>query len=160
MTCVRITRVHHPLQGHSLEVLGQMHCRGRLELLLVLPDGSKSLVPAAWTDYAADTPHGAGTVAAQCEVLAAPEDLMAARVVVSALLAPTISVPEQAARQFPSKEDHRAARPTQSAPQPLPAPSIQLIGQLPPQQVQEALAQLARLIAKMTTAHREETDDE
>ncbi|MEU6325021.1 hypothetical protein [Streptomyces sp. NPDC047009] len=36
----------------------------------------------------------------------------------------------------------------------------QLIGQLPPPQVQEALTQLARLIAKMTAAHREEADDE
>jgi hypothetical protein len=45
-------------------------------------------------------------------------------------------------------------------PEQLPAPPNQLIGQLPPQELQEALAQLARLIAKMTTAHREETDDE
>jgi hypothetical protein len=26
MTCVRVTREHHPLQDHSLQVLGQMHC--------------------------------------------------------------------------------------------------------------------------------------
>lgn len=116
MTCVRVTRQHHPLQDHSLEVLGQMHCRGRLELLLVLPDGSKSLVPAAWTDYAADSQPGAGIGTVACGVLAAPENLLAARVVVSALVTRTIDGPEQAARQVPSKEDNRAARPTQSAP--------------------------------------------
>lgn len=42
----------------------------------------------------------------------------------------------------------------------LPPPPNQLIGQLPPQELQEALAQLAHLIAKVTTARREETDDE
>ena len=47
---MRITRVRHPLQGRSLRVLGGMRRHGVVELLLVLPDGSKSLVPAAWTD--------------------------------------------------------------------------------------------------------------
>ncbi len=116
MICVHITRDHHPLQGRSLQVLGQMHCRGRLELLLVLPDGSKSLVPAAWTDYAADSQPGAGAEPAECGVLGALADLAEARVVVSALLARTIDQPEQAARHLPRKEDDRAARPTQSAP--------------------------------------------
>ena len=47
---MRITRPRHPLQGKSLQVLGGMRRHGAVELLLVLPDGSKSLVPAAWTD--------------------------------------------------------------------------------------------------------------
>ena len=47
---MRITRPRHPLQGKSLQVLGGMRRHGVVELLLVLPDGSKSLVPAAWTD--------------------------------------------------------------------------------------------------------------
>ena len=33
-----------------MPVLGQRRRQGQLELLLVLPDGSKSLIPAAWTD--------------------------------------------------------------------------------------------------------------
>ncbi|WP_433598168.1 hypothetical protein ACQPXH_20620 [Nocardia sp. CA-135953] len=33
-----------------MPVLGGMHRHAVLELLLVLPDGSKSLMPAAWTD--------------------------------------------------------------------------------------------------------------
>jgi len=45
-------------------------------------------------------------------------------------------------------------------PEQLPPPPDQLFGQLPPEQLQEALTQLARLIAKMTAAHRREADDE
>ena len=33
-----------------MPVLGGMRRHGAVELLLVLPDGSKSLVPVAWTD--------------------------------------------------------------------------------------------------------------
>ena len=47
---MRITRPRHPLQDKLLQVLGGMTRHGVMELLLVLPDGSKSLVPAAWTD--------------------------------------------------------------------------------------------------------------
>jgi hypothetical protein len=117
MTSVQVVRDHHPLKGQSLQVLGQMHCRGRLELLLVLPDGSKSLIPAAWTDHAPAEAEGtgAGPAPSGAGVLAWPGDLVEASVLVSALLTRTISDPEQAARQFPSKEDHRAARPAQSA---------------------------------------------
>ena len=35
-----------------MRVLGGMRRHGAVELLLELPDGSKSLVPAAWTDSA------------------------------------------------------------------------------------------------------------
>jgi Family of unknown function (DUF5372) len=47
---VRVTRPRHALHGLSLAVLGQMRRHGRVELLLMLPDGSKSLIPAGWTD--------------------------------------------------------------------------------------------------------------
>lgn len=45
-------------------------------------------------------------------------------------------------------------------PEQLPPPPNQLIGQLPPPQLQEAISQLAHLIAKMTAARRKEADDE
>jgi hypothetical protein len=60
--------------------MGWMRRRGQLELIVVLPDGSHLLVPAAWTDLQA--PAGepvAGT-------LASLEDLLAARRVVDGLL--------------------------------------------------------------------------
>ena len=45
-----ITRPHHPFQGQSLEVLRQARMPGGLQFVLILPDGSKSLIPADWTD--------------------------------------------------------------------------------------------------------------
>ena len=50
-----ITRPRHPLAGLELRVLGGMRRHGRLELLLVLPDGSKRLIPAEWTSQHADS---------------------------------------------------------------------------------------------------------
>jgi hypothetical protein len=57
MTSVVITRARHPLEGRSLPVLGRMRRHGRLELLLVLPDGSKRLIPQVWTDAEPDAPE-------------------------------------------------------------------------------------------------------
>ena len=49
-----------------------MRRRGRLELILVLPDGSTLLVPAAWTDLQpARVPAEAGTLASLGDLLAA-----------------------------------------------------------------------------------------
>jgi hypothetical protein len=85
MTSVVVTRRRHPLEGQSLRELGRMRRHGRLELLLVLPDGSKSLIPAAWTDLdrAADsTDTDADAVVATLGSLA---DLLAGCVVVADL---------------------------------------------------------------------------
>src|SRR5437667_10600974 len=49
---VTIVRAGHPFEGKSLAVLRAIHRHGRLYLLLILPDGSKSLIPADWTDIA------------------------------------------------------------------------------------------------------------
>ncbi len=57
-----------------------MRRRGVLELLLVLPDGSRSLIPAGWTDLEPPAhPAPAGT-------LASVEDLLRARRLVDGLL--------------------------------------------------------------------------
>jgi hypothetical protein len=112
VTSVVITRQRHPLEGLALRVLGQMRRHGRLELLLVLPDGSKSLIPAVWTDLrGADADGETGQdVAATLGSLA---DLLAACAVVAALSG---REPQgQAARQSPSKEDSRAACAAESA---------------------------------------------
>jgi hypothetical protein len=60
---VQMTRPRHPLQGKLLPVLGGMRRHGAVELLLVLPDGSKSLIPAAWTDAEPSGAVGEGVVA-------------------------------------------------------------------------------------------------
>lgn len=110
MTSVVITRPHHPFQGRSLSVLGQMRRHGRLELLLVLPDGSKRLIPRAWTDAEPDTPD---TPCGQEVTLGSLADLLAACVLVGQLGDRGQHEQGQAAGKSPSKEDFRAACPTQ-----------------------------------------------
>ena len=111
---VLITRPRHPLEGRELRVLGGMHRHGRLELLLVLPDGSKRLIPAEQTSQHADGGAGqdgggsAGTVGSVT-------DLLAASVLVAAFSARDREEREQAARKPPAKEDNRAACAAQSA---------------------------------------------
>jgi hypothetical protein len=82
---VRIRREHHPLLGKQLPVYGWMRRHGRLDLILVLPDGSKSLVPASWTDL---DPRVAGKPEPEPSGSLAPvSQLLRARAVVDALLA-------------------------------------------------------------------------
>lgn len=115
---VTVTRPRHPLQGQRLRMLGRMCRHGRLELLLELTDGSKRLIPAAWTDaaagHAADRDADAET-ADLVATLGSLEDLLAACVLVSALSIREQGQREQAARQSPCKEDSRAACAAQSA---------------------------------------------
>jgi hypothetical protein len=113
---VVVTRERHPLAGRELRVLGGMRRHGRLELLLlVLPDGSKSLVPAAWTGWGQGNAAAGGGVPAFTATLGRLTDLLAACVLVSALSARCQDGAEQAARQPPAKEDSRAACAAQSA---------------------------------------------
>ena len=109
-----ITRPRHPLAGRELRVLGGMRRHGRLELLLVLPDGSKRLIPAEWTSQ-----HGGGGAGqdggGNAGTLGSVADLLAASVLVSAFSARDRDGREQAARKPPAKEDNRAAYPAQSA---------------------------------------------
>ena len=64
-----------------LAVFGWMRKHGQLELCLVLPDGSKSLIPAAWTDLDGDA-EPAGTA----ETLGSLADFLHARAVVDGLI--------------------------------------------------------------------------
>ena len=43
-------RERHPLEGRDLEVIGGLRRRGVQLLLVALPDGSRTLVPAQWTN--------------------------------------------------------------------------------------------------------------
>jgi len=74
---VMVTRHRDVFEGQRLKVLGRSRRRGRVELLVVLPDGSKRVIPAAWTDESA----GRGGAAA---TLASPGDLLALCALVSA----------------------------------------------------------------------------
>ena len=108
---VRLTRPRHPFDGR-LPVLGSMLRHGAMELLVVLPDGSKRLIPAAWTDLE-PTPGGDGRDGPAA--LGAAADLLGLCVLVSGLSARGADSGEQAARKSPCKEDDRAACSAQSA---------------------------------------------
>jgi Family of unknown function (DUF5372) len=110
VTTVTLTRRRHPFEGRSLQVLGSMRRHGAAELLVVLPDGSKRLIPAAWTDL--EQPAGGGDDAAA--TLGSVPDLLQLSVLVSDLSARPAHGREQAARKSPSKEDNRAACAAQS----------------------------------------------
>ena len=111
---VTVTRRLHPLEGQMLRVLGKMHRHGEEELLLVLGDGSKSLIPSAWTDFSGtrarddDAPEGTAT-------LGRLEDLLWASELARAGWPSTGDPGRQAARKPPSKEDNRATCAAESA---------------------------------------------
>ena len=112
-----------------------MRRRGRLELILVLPDGSHLMVPAAWTDLK-------GTVVPpEAGALASLEDLLAARRVLDPLLE----------RVVLAERDDRARRSIvqlrlELAESPAPAVALwELVGE---QQRRTAMALLAALIAQ------------
>ena len=74
---VTVRRHRDPLDGQTLPVLGRY--RRGTQLLVVLPGGSKRVIPAAWTDERA----GDGAAA-----LASPGDLLELCALVSALFSP------------------------------------------------------------------------
>jgi Family of unknown function (DUF5372) len=115
MSTATVMRGRHPLQGRALRVLGRMRRHGRLELLLELPDGSKCLIPATWTDLAVEDDGGSGGQAPVVATLGSLEDLLAASGLVSALSARHRQSREKAARQSQPKEAPRAACAAQSA---------------------------------------------
>ena len=45
---VRVVRPGHPLHGLDLPVWGRLRLRGVAMVVLVLPDGSRKRIPAAW----------------------------------------------------------------------------------------------------------------
>jgi hypothetical protein len=108
---VRVVRPGHPLHGLDLPVWGRLRLRGVAMVVLVLPDGSKKRIPAAWAHEGGSDAAG-GTAA---PVVAAAADLLRLLRVISGVPATAGNHAEQAARQSPGKEDDRAACTTQSA---------------------------------------------
>lgn len=112
VTEVRVTRSRDVLEGQVLPVTGRLRRHGRLELVLVLPDGTSRLIPQAWTDNGDGDGDGTGAAGA---ALGSVSDLLASCVLVAALRARAAGTLEQAARKSPCKEDDRAACAAQSA---------------------------------------------
>jgi hypothetical protein len=109
MNEVTVTRPRHPLAGRRLQVIGAMRRLGRDELLVVLPDGSKTLIPAVWTNRDTTTTNEDSALGQETAILAAPAELLGARELVVSLCARADSGGGQAARKSPCKEDDRAA---------------------------------------------------
>jgi hypothetical protein len=82
---VRITRPRHPFEGKALAVFGRRHHQSKPHLILILPDGSRSLIPTEWTDLDSSTP-GVAAVPKQNPHLGFVADLLHTRAVVDALL--------------------------------------------------------------------------
>jgi len=83
-----ILRDHHPLNGQFLQVLGRTHRGGILHLTLVLPDGTRSLIPAAWTDLSLHPAHNSSVTAnvSTAPLLGSVSDLLRTGTIVDALL--------------------------------------------------------------------------
>jgi hypothetical protein len=110
VTEVRVTRSRDVLEGQILPVTGRLRRHGRLELLVVLPDGTSRLIPQAWT-----VDGDCGGTSAAGATLGSVSDLLAACLLVAALGVRAAGIREQAARKSPCKEDNRAACAAQSA---------------------------------------------
>jgi hypothetical protein len=107
---VRVVRPGHPLHGLDLPVWSRLRLRGAAMVVVVLPDGSKKRIPAAWA-HEGGSDAASGTAAP----VAAAADLLRLLRVMSGVPATAGNHAEQAARQSPGKEDDRAACTTQSA---------------------------------------------
>ena len=107
---VTIVRRRHPFEGKSLAVLQATHRHGRLYLLLILPDGSKSLIPADWTDVAPTVQPPCSVSSKQIASLGSLEDLFHARAVVDALLGRLIPTQNEEANSAVTKEGVLAAK--------------------------------------------------
>ena len=77
-----MTRPHHALEGKVLEVFAKLRHRGKPHFVLVLPDGSRSYVPVAWTDVASSPESSAPP----CSSVGSASDLLRLRQRVDCLL--------------------------------------------------------------------------
>ena len=116
---VTITRKRHAFEGQSLAVVSSIRRHGVVLVLVVLPDGSRSLIPAKWTDWrmeqAGRTP--AGDAGDDGHALGRLDDLLHLLKVIDALCGRHVE-------SAPRKESSHAietgiSRPTQSSSEPL-----------------------------------------
>ena len=125
---VRITRPQHPFDGKTLAVFGRRRYQGKPHLVLILPDGSRSLIPTEWTDLDSFPP---GSLAGPKlnTPLGCVTDLLHARAVVDALLnrhAPSDGNGEKSDRE---ESDHLATQSELSRHPPSGSPSLGNVGE-------------------------------
>ena len=87
---VTIVRRSHPFEGKTLGVFSKIHRQDRLYLCLILPDGTRSLIPAEWTDINSTVKNATTASCSDAPTpnanIGSPEDLLRTRTVVDALL--------------------------------------------------------------------------
>src|SRR5213594_1427592 len=135
-----ITRERHAFEGQSLAVISSIRRRGVLLVLVVLPDGSRSLIPANWTDWNAEQARRTpANDAGGAHDLGRLGDLLHLRKIIDALY----NRPDLPPNPFPA------------------APSATAWEQLDEASRVAALEILARLIARMISARstREASDE-
>ena len=113
-----IVRERHPFEGRTLQVIGGMRRRGIQLLLVVLPDGSRSLIPANWTDWAATRVGDQSSATSENraeQTLGRLADLLHARTIVDALLSRHAAVPNREAAKE-SLIAKQKSEPVRSAP--------------------------------------------
>lgn len=110
------------MEGKELDVLAHARRNGCLHLTLVLPDGTRSLIPASWTDMGkANTwsETDASNPISLPAILGSVSDLLCTRKVVDALLQ-KLAAKESAANSHSKEESNCAttgllARPEENA---------------------------------------------
>ena len=83
-----IIRERHAFEGQTLAVISSIKRRGVLLVLVILPNGSRTLIPASWTDWIDH--HDTETSSSSDDVIRAPAlgkfgDLLQLRKVIDAL---------------------------------------------------------------------------
>lgn len=81
---VRVTRARHPMEDRVLAVFSASQRRGRRFFTLILPDQSRTLIPADWTD-AADRANEVTPSESTSQRLGSMADLLRTRRLVDAL---------------------------------------------------------------------------
>ena len=141
-----------------------MHRNGGLLLTLVLPDGSRSLIPASWTDLDMNLAEAGPTLPpgnrpSTSATLGSLSHLLHTRKVVDSLLRKTDS--SEQVPLIPSKEERERATPTR----PLvrsgkTAPETDRREELDPNTQRMIIAMLARLISKAVYPKTQEDNHE
>ena len=106
---MRITRPQHPFEGKALAVFGRRRHQSKAHLILILPDGSRSLIPTEWTDLDSSTPRSL-TVPEQSTHLGFVTELLHARAVVDALLNRRATADDNGERPVREESDHLATQ--------------------------------------------------
>ena len=101
---VTVIRARHPFEGKSLNVFRSTHRKGRLVLILILPDGSKSMIPADWTDLGSAAQPQKSLSEQSPATLGSLQDLLHARAVVDALLSRIVAPASEAGNSPALKE--------------------------------------------------------